>query len=93
MQLQLGVNFAPKREEKQKQSPSDAIFSQPNSKTHKKNAKVFNAVCAIFIRLIEMKTKTRTFYWTISLFVVLLCDSSFIVQYMFFVRYLTATIE
>ena len=49
----------------------------------------------IFIRLIEIKTKTKWFYWTISLFVVLLCDNCFIVyvQLMFFVRYLTATAE
>ena len=29
----------------------------------------------------------------IALFKVLLCDISFIVQYMFFVQYLTATVE
>ena len=53
------MNFAPKSEEKQKQSPSDAIFSLPNSKENKKNNKVINAVCAIFICLIKMKTKTE----------------------------------
>ena len=37
MPKQLGVNFAPKLEEKQKQLPSVAIFSQPNLMKIKKN--------------------------------------------------------
>ena len=48
---------------------------------------------AIFICLIEMKTKAKTFFDTILLFVILLCDSCFIVRYMFLARYLTATFE
>ena len=79
-------NFAPKSEEKQEQSLCVAIFSQPNSnedKQKKKNNWVFTAVCAIFIRLIEMTTKTKMFYCTILLLVVLLCDIFFIVQNMF----------
>ena len=62
MWQQLGVKFAPKSEEKQKQSHSVEIF----------------------IRLIEMKIKTKRFYWTILLYVVLLCGISFIVQYYVF---------
>ena len=82
MWLQLGVNFAPKSEEKQKQSLSVAIFSQPNSNEEQKN-KVFTPVCAIVIRQIEMKTKTKKFCWTILLLVVLLYDICFIARYMF----------
>ena len=36
MQLQHCVNFAPKSEETQKQSPSVAIFLQPNSNVDQK---------------------------------------------------------
>ena len=84
------MNFAPKSEGKQKQSPSVAIFSQPNSNEDQKNEKnkVFTPVCAISIRLIEMKINTKRFYLTILLFVILLCDTSF-----FFERYLTATFK
>ena len=77
MLLQLGVNFAPKSKEKQKQSLSAAIFSQPNSNEDKKNNQIFTPVCAIFIRLIEMKTNAKRFCLTILLFVVLLCDICF----------------
>ena len=72
------------------------FHSQIRMKTKKKhNNKVFIVVFATFIRLIEMKTKTKRFYGTILLFAVLLRDISFtrIAQYMFFVRYLIATIE
>ena len=80
------VNFVPKSEEKQKQSPSAAIFSQPKSNKDKKK-QVFTPLCAIFIRLIEMKTKAERFYLTIFLFVVLLFDVC-----IFFVH-LTTTLE
>ena len=86
MPWQLGVNFVPKLEEKQKQSPSVAIFSQPNSNEDRKN-KVLTPVGAIVSRLIEMKTKTKRFYLTILLLKVLLRQICFIV------RYLTATFE
>ena len=87
MPEQLGVNFVPKSEEKQ--SPSAAIFSQPNSNEDQKKTKkkVFIPACAIFIRLIKVKTNAKSFYLMILLFVVLLCDICF------FARYLTATFE
>ena len=88
------MNFAPKSEEKQKQSPSVAIFLQPNSNEdhNKKKKKAFTPFCANFIRSIEMKTKAKKFYLTILLFVVLMRDIGFIDQYMFFfVQCLTAT--
>ena len=49
----------------------------------KKN-KVSTPVCAIFIRVTEMKTKAKKIYLTIFLFVVSLCDICFIVRYVFF---------
>ena len=39
--------------------------------------KVYTSICAIFIRIIEMKTKTKMFYLTILLFV-------FVVRYLLF---------
>ena len=82
------MNFAPKSEEKQQQSPSVAIFSQPNTNEAEKN-KVFTPVCAIVIRLIEMKTKTKRFYRAVLLLVVLLCDVCFVVRY----RYIYAVFD
>ena len=69
---------------KKKQSPSSATLSQPNSNEDQKNKKkgtVFTPVCAIFIRLFEMKAKAKRFYRTILLFVVLLCYLCAIVSY------------
>ena len=83
-------NLPRNQKKKQKQSPSVAIFSQPNSTEDQKiktKNKDFTPVCAILIRLIEVKTKAKRFCLTILLFVVLL-------WYMFFfARYLTATFE
>ena len=76
MRLEVSVNFAPKSEEKQKQSPFVAIFSKP-----KRSIPQFVRLLSV---LIEMKTKTKRFYLTILLFVVLLCDSCFIVKYCIF---------
>ena len=50
----------------------------------KKTNNIFTPVCAIFIRLIEMKTNAKRLYLTIFLFVILLGDICFIVRYMFF---------
>ena len=61
------------------------FYSQIRMKT-KKN-KVLTLVGAIVSRLIEMKTKTKRFYLTILLLVVLLRQICFIV------RYLTASFE
>ena len=77
MRLQLGVNFSSKSEEKQKQSPSLAMFSLPNSNEDQKNT-VYSPVCAIVIRLIEMKTKFKRFY----LIILFVCG--FIVRYLFY---------
>ena len=46
--------------------------------------KVFTPVYAIFIRLIEMKTKANRFHLTVLLFVVLLCNICSILRYMLF---------
>ena len=53
------------------------------TKKTKKN-KVFTPVCAIFIRLIEMKTIAKRFYLTILLFAILFCDNCYIVRYTLF---------
>ena len=91
MRKQLGVNFAAKSEEKQ--SPSVAIFSQTIRMKTEKN-KVFSSVYAVVTRLIEMKTVAKWFNCTILLFVALLCYIiCFIVRFMFFVIYLTATFK
>ena len=76
------MNFVPKSEEKQKQLPSVSIFLHPNSNEDQKTkkSKVFIPVCAIFIRLIEMKTKAKRFYLTILLLIVLLCDICFFLR-------------
>ena len=50
----------------------------------KKQNNIFTPVCAIFIRLIEMKTNAKRLYLTIFLFVILLGDICFIVRFMFF---------
>ena len=62
MLSQLSEKFALKLKN-QKQSPSAAIFSQLNSNEDQKpkKNKVFPPVCAIFIRLIEKKTKQKGF--------------------------------
>ena len=50
----------------------------------KKQNNIFTPVCAIFIRLIEMKTNAKRLYLTIFMFVILLGDICFIARYMFF---------
>ena len=49
-----------------------------------KKSKIWTPVGAIVIRLIKMKSKTKKFYSTILLFVVLLWKICFIVRFMFF---------
>ena len=68
------MGILPRNQKKhKKQSPFVAIFSHPKSNEDKKKTtknKVFTLVSAIFIRLIEMKAKTKI-YLTVRLFVAL----------------------
>ena len=51
MRLQVSLNFAPKSGEKEKQLPSVAIFSQPNSNEDQKTKKTTRS-SAQFVRLL-----------------------------------------
>ena len=90
------MNFAPISEEKQKQSPSVAILSQPNSneeKTTTKKQVIYRSLCDFYAPNWNENLNKTVLLEILLLFVVLLYGISLIVQCMFFVRYLTATFE
>ena len=84
MPLQLGVNFASKSEEKQKQSLSVAIFSQPNSNEgqnnkKKKEKRLYSSVCD-FYSLNYNEDQSKKILFDDFLYDVSWCDIYFILR-------------